>query len=62
MMARDDQEAYDALLHEFERAISVVARKHRVTPWAVIDACESLKMRFLAEILDRPTPGRDRQE
>jgi hypothetical protein len=62
MMARDDQEAYDALLDEFERAISTVARKHRVTPWAVIDACESLKMRFLAQILDRPTPGRDEQE
>jgi hypothetical protein len=62
MMARDDQEAYDALIDEFERAISAVARKHRVTPWAVIDACESLKMRFLAEILDPRSPGSDRQE
>jgi hypothetical protein len=62
MMGRDDQEAYDRFSTNFERAISAVARNHRVTPWAVIDACESLKVRFLAEILDRPTPARDRQE
>jgi hypothetical protein len=56
-----DQETGNALLNEFEKAISIVARDRAITPWVLMDACESLTMHCLTEILDPHTCGRDRQ-
>jgi hypothetical protein len=61
MAEQNYQETRDALLNEFQKAISAVARERDVTPWVVIDACETLTMRWLAEILDRHSCGDDRQ-
>jgi hypothetical protein len=61
MTEQVDQETRNALLNEFEKAISILARDRDVTPWVVIDACESLAMRFLTEILDQHTSDRDRR-
>jgi hypothetical protein len=61
MIEQNYQETRDALLNEFQKAISAVARERDVTPWVVIDACESLMMRWLTEILDRQNCGDDRQ-
>jgi len=60
MTEQSDQETRNALLSEFEKAISIVARERDVSPWVVIEACESLTMRYLTEILDRHAAGRDR--
>jgi hypothetical protein len=59
MTEQSDQDTRNALLNEFEKAISIVARERDVTPWVVIDACESLTMRCLTEILDQHASGRD---
>jgi len=61
MTEQNDQDTRNALLNEFAKAISIVARERDVSPWVVIDACESLTRRCLAEILDRQTSGHDRQ-
>ena len=61
MTEQIDQETHNALLNEFEKAIRIVARNRDVTPWVVIEACESLTMRCMTEILDQHTSGRDRQ-
>lgn len=61
MTEQNYQETRDALLNEFQKAISAVARERDVTPWVVIDACESLTTRWLAEILDQHSCGDDRQ-
>lgn len=58
---QNDQETRDALLNEFQKVISTVVRERDVTPWVAIDACESLTMRCLTEILDRHSSGDDRQ-
>jgi hypothetical protein len=57
MTEQSDQETRNALLDEFEKAISIVARERNVSAWVVIDACESLTMRCLSEILDQHTSG-----
>jgi len=61
MTEQNDQETRNALLNAFAKAISIVARERDVNPWFAIDACESLTMRCLTEILDRQTSGHDRQ-
>jgi hypothetical protein len=59
MTEQIDHETRSALLKEFEKAISIVARDRDVTPWVVIDACESLTRRCLTEILDQHASSRD---
>jgi hypothetical protein len=59
MTEQIDHETRNALLDEFEKAISIVARDRDVTPWIVIDACESLTRRCLTEILDQNASSRD---
>ena len=59
MTEQSDQETRNALLNEFEKAISIVARERDVSPWVVIEVCESLTTRCLTEILDQHASGRD---